>query len=70
MTLSRDRELWACALAVERRHGEAAFLHAAMEIDRLDAEGSREAAEVWRAVLKRIEVLDRRAMSNDARLAN
>lgn len=39
MALSRDQELWACALAVEREHGVAAFLHAAMEIDRLDAAG-------------------------------
>ena len=58
MPLTRDQELWACALAIERQHGEAAFLHAAMEIDRLDAEGERDAAGVWREVLKRLEVLD------------
>ena len=68
--MNRDRELWACALAVERRHGDAAFLHASMEIDRLDGEGCREAAQVWRDVLKRIELLERRLKSNDARLAN
>ena len=32
--MNRDQELWACALAIEREHGEGAWLHAAMEIDR------------------------------------
>jgi hypothetical protein len=57
MTLTSSRELWACALAIEREHGEGAFLHAAMQIDRLDAEGQREAAGVWRLVLKRLDRL-------------
>ena len=56
--MNRDQELWACALAIEREHGSGAFLHAAMEIDRLDAAGEREAAGVWRDVLKRIEALE------------
>ena len=59
--MNRDQELWACALAIEREHGEGAFLHAAMEIDRLDTEGEQEAAGVWREVLKRIEALEGRA---------
>jgi serine phosphatase RsbU (regulator of sigma subunit) len=57
--MTRDQELWACALAIERKHGESAFLHAAMEIDRLDAEGVSEAAGVWREVLKRLNALER-----------
>ena len=56
--MTRDQELWACAIAVERQHGEGAFLHAAMEIDRLDADGERDAAGVWREVLKRLEALE------------
>ena len=56
--MTRDQELWACALVIEREQGEGAFLHAAMEIDRLDAEGERDAAGVWREVLKRIEALE------------
>ena len=56
--MTRDQELWACALSVEREHGKAAFLHAAFEIDRLDAEGERAAAGVWREVLKRLEALE------------
>ena len=59
--MTRDQELWACAIAVERQHGEGAFLHAAMEIDRLDAEGERDAAGVWREVLKRLEALEANA---------
>ena len=58
MPLNRDQELWACAIAIERQQGEAAFLHAAMEIDRLDAVGEHEAARVWREVLKRLESLE------------
>ena len=58
--MTRDQELWACALAIERQHGDGAFLHAAMEIDRLDAEGERKAAGVWGEVLKRIESLESR----------
>ena len=56
--MTRDQELWACALAIERQHGEAAFLHASMQIDCLDAEGNPEAARVWKEVLKRIEALE------------
>lgn len=56
--LSRDAKIWACALAIEREHGASAFLHASMQIDDLDAKGEREAAGVWREVLKRLEVLE------------
>ena len=56
--MNRDHELWACALAIEREYGDGAFLHATMEIDRLDAEGEREAAGVWREVLKRLDALE------------
>ena len=56
--LTRDTELWACALAIEREHGPAAFLHAAMQIDVLDSQGAREAAAVWRDVLTRLDALE------------
>lgn len=55
---TRDVELWACALAIEREHGPAAFLHAAMMVDQFDSDGERDAAGVWREVLNRIEALD------------
>ena len=56
--MTRNDELWGCAFAIEREHGPAAFLHAAMRIDELDAQGAREAASVWRAVLERLERLE------------
>lgn len=56
--MTRNQELWACALAIEREHGEGAFQHAAREIDRLDGEGERESAGVWREVLKRLLALE------------
>ena len=56
--LTRDAELWACALAVAREHGPTAFLHAAMQIDELDGLGQHEGAAVWRAILTRIEELE------------
>ena len=31
--MTREQELWACALAIEREYSEGAFVHAAMEID-------------------------------------
>ena len=58
MALSRNAELWGCALAIEREHGPAAFLHTSMAIDRLNAEGEQDAAGVWREVLKRLELLE------------
>ena len=56
--MTRDQELWACALAIDREHGASAFLHASMQIDDLGAKGEREAAGVWREVLKRLEALE------------
>ena len=53
---SGDQELWAYARSVEREHGQGAFLYAAMKADRYEARGMRQAAKVWRKVLKRIEV--------------
>ena len=61
--MSRDEELWGCALAIEREHGPAAFLHATMRIDELDALGERQTADVWRAVLERLERLEARSRS-------
>ena len=63
MPLTRDQELWACALEVERRQGPGAFLHASMEVDRLVAQDERAATEVWREVLERIEFLEAQARS-------
>lgn len=57
MTMTQDQHLWACALEVERQHGDAAFLFASMRVDELVAEGAFEGARTWRAILQRIEAL-------------
>jgi len=57
--MTPDQHLWACALEVERQHGEAAYLFAAMRADELEAEGAFEGARTWRAILKLIESLER-----------
>ena len=57
MAMTEDHHLWACALEVERQHGEAAFLFASMRADELLAEGAFEGARTWRAILQRIEAL-------------
>ena len=59
--MTRDQELWACALEIERQHGEGAFLHASMRIDELDGVGDSEGVKVWRVILKRIEALETRS---------
>ena len=55
--VTRDQELWGCALAIVAQHGEGAFLVASMHIDRLDGESNLDASAVWREVLRRIAVL-------------
>ena len=61
VTLTHDQELWGCAFAVAREHGDGASLFVAMEIDRFDVEGERDAAGVWQEVLKRLEALEARS---------
>ena len=56
--MTRDEELWGCALAVLAQHGKGAFLVASMQIDRLDRDDQPDAAAVWREVLRRIEMLE------------
>lgn len=58
MVMSPEQHLWACALEMERQHGEAAFLCAAMRADELAKEGAFEGARTWRAILSRIEALE------------
>lgn len=58
--MTAEQHLWACALEVERQHGDTAYLFAAMRADALEAEGSFEGARTWRAILRRIEALEQR----------
>ena len=66
MTLSREQELWAMALWVERQHGENGWLHIAQEQDRLLASGDFEGVKLWRAVGQRFESLDNSKSGSDA----
>lgn len=59
--LTRDRELWAMALHVEREHGEdgQAFIVAQMERNRLL--GEQAGIDLWAGVARRFEQLQRSA---------
>ena len=52
-----DRELWACALAVERRYGDRAPLHVAERIGALVLDGDNDGVEVWKAIAARLDQL-------------
>lgn len=57
MTLTRDQELWALALWVERQHGADGWLHIAQEQDRLLADNDLAGAAMWRKVGERYDQL-------------
>ncbi len=57
MTLTRDQELWGMALWVEKIHGDAGWLHIALQQDRLLAAGDLDGVRLWRAVSARFERL-------------
>jgi ribosomal protein L18E len=52
-----DRELWSCALAVERRYGARAPMHVAERIGALVLEDDAEGVEVWKAIAARLDRL-------------
>ncbi|WP_375293432.1 hypothetical protein [Novosphingobium sp. G106] len=52
--MTEDQQLWACALEVERQHGENASQFAFSRADALDAEGAFEGARTWRSIQQRI----------------
>jgi hypothetical protein len=58
-TMISDCEIWACAVAVLRSHGEAAAFHAAQRADELIAVSDIEGQRTWRRILKKIEELER-----------
>jgi hypothetical protein len=57
MTVTREQELWAMALWVEKTRGEAGWLHIAQEQDRLLTAGDFDGVELWRSVGERFEQL-------------
>lgn len=65
MTITPERELWACALLVERQHGEAAPVWIATRIGELPLAGDMAGVERWRAVAAKLDAL-RSGVSPDA----
>ncbi|MBV1687807.1 hypothetical protein KRR38_08995 [Novosphingobium sp. G106] len=57
MQMTENRHLWACALEVERQHGEDASSFALQRANELEALGAFEGARAWRAIHLRIGVL-------------
>lgn len=50
LDLTRDQEIWAITLWVDRTHGDNGWMHIAMEQDRLLAEGELDGVALWREV--------------------
>lgn len=57
MTTLGDRELWGCALEVERQHGAGAPVFVAERIGTLALAGDRAGVETWRAIVARLDKL-------------
>lgn len=58
MTVTREQELWALTLHVERKHGEDAGRYLAGRIDAVSQAGEQGALDLWRSVRSRLESLD------------
>lgn len=54
-----DREIWACALHVERTHGIEAPLFVAGRIGALALRGDMEGVRTWKRIAKRLDELGR-----------
>ncbi|AQA00601.1 hypothetical protein BWQ93_01585 [Sphingopyxis sp. QXT-31] len=53
--MTPERELWACALLVERQHGEAAPLWIATRIGELALAGDMAGVERWKAIAAKLD---------------
>jgi hypothetical protein len=66
-----DRELWACALQVERQHGKDAPRFVAERIGALAVAGDQAGVATWKAIAQRLDRLNRtgvvKASSGDER---
>ncbi|QDM41341.1 hypothetical protein [Altererythrobacter sp. TH136] len=61
--MTRDKELWAVALWVERTHGEYGPQYIAEQIGRLALEGDEGGIAMWRSVAERFDQLSERENS-------
>lgn len=55
--MDAERELWACALLVERQHGDGAPLWIAERIGALALAGDAVGVERWKAIADKLEIL-------------
>jgi len=60
--LPDDRELWACALQVERQHGDDAPRFVAERIGALAVAGDQDGVTTWKAIAQRLDQLRRRTI--------
>lgn len=55
--MTAEKELWACALAVEKEHGEQAAVWIAERIGALAIEGDIEGIARWKAIAEKLSLL-------------
>lgn len=55
--MTPERELWACALLVEREHGNGADAHIAERVTTLALAGDVAGVERWRAIADKLDQL-------------
>lgn len=54
---TRDQELWACALWIEKQHGRAGARFIGEKVKRLALEGDFVGVATWRAIADRYDML-------------
>ncbi|MCK0127540.1 hypothetical protein [Erythrobacter sp. F6033] len=64
MSITRDQELWAMALWVEKHHGKGGWLHIAQQQDRLLEQNDLAGVEMWREVSQRFDKLSEPGATN------
>ena len=57
MPVTREQEVWALALSVERKHGENAARYIAERVAAFEQSGPPEAVALWRQVQRRYDQL-------------
>ena len=57
MPLTRDKELWAIALWIEKQHGDDGWFYIAQQMDRLLEDGEPEGLALWLEIRERFEAL-------------
>ncbi|SNT09608.1 DUF6961 family protein [Sphingopyxis indica] len=58
-TLTAERHVWACALAVQNQYGPCAALHVAERIGALALQSDSEGIAMWKAIAARLDALAR-----------